>query len=122
MGGVFKAAAVNNSYWDQEVRRPAINYLARGRAGAVPMVSVGTRGALSNVDAALGLPAGSALDDRRAGGRVVRPPGAGLSKGARWRAKGLAKLAGALGRASPAARHKAQGQQRSQKARPEKDE
>ena len=85
------------------------------------MVSLGTRQALSNVGAALGLPAGSALNDRWAGGHVVRPPGAGLSKSARQQANKAAKFAGAPGQASQGAQHKAQGQQHGQKAHPKND-
>jgi hypothetical protein len=33
---VFKAAAEDDRYWDREVRRPALTFLARGRRGAVP--------------------------------------------------------------------------------------
>ena len=36
---VFRAAARNDRYWDREVRRPALAFLARGSTTATPMIT-----------------------------------------------------------------------------------
>jgi hypothetical protein len=61
---VFKAAAIRQDYWDQEVRRPATNFLARGggHISSMPNVSAEARQAVDNVSLALTAAAGRHVD------------------------------------------------------------
>ena len=55
--GVFQAAALDHQYWDSNVRRPAVAFLARMGSQLQPAlepVSEGAKASLANVEAALG--------------------------------------------------------------------
>jgi hypothetical protein len=55
--GVFQAAALDHQYWDSNVRRPAVAFLARMGSQLQPTlepVSEGAKASLANVEAALG--------------------------------------------------------------------
>lgn len=61
--GVFQAAALDHHYWDSNVRRPAVAYLARSKSIPQPSlepISDGAKESLRNVEKALGAePSGS---------------------------------------------------------------
>ena len=46
---VFCAAARDEQYWDREIRRPALSFLARGSTSAMPTVSPSAAAAVSNI-------------------------------------------------------------------------
>ena len=76
---VFVAAARDEAFWDREVRRPAISFLARGSSVAVPAVSAQASEALAGI---LGKDSGNLkLQNQNARG----PPGQGTSRGAHSR-------------------------------------
>ena len=55
--GVFQAAALDHQYWDSNVRRPAVAFLARSRSTPQPAlepISEGAKDSLRNVEKALG--------------------------------------------------------------------
>eukprot|EP00435_Cladocopium_sp_Y103_P000377 s3357_g1.t1 len=57
--GVFQAAALDHQYWDANVRRPAVGFLARIGHQTQPTLeplSEGAKASLANVEAALGVP------------------------------------------------------------------
>ena len=61
--GVFQAAALDHHYWDSNVRRPAVAFLARSKSVPQPSlepISDGAKESLRNVEKALGAePSGS---------------------------------------------------------------
>ena len=75
---VFVAAARDESFWDREVRRPALSFLARGSLNAVPAVSAQASEALAGI---LGNNRGKGQGQPMAQAQV----GQGLSRGAKKR-------------------------------------
>lgn len=72
---VFVAAARDEAYWDREVRRPALAFLTRGSANAMPTLSPQAAEAVSGV---MGVP-------RSQSNTVARLPGQGISRKAQKR-------------------------------------
>lgn len=81
---VFSAAARDDRFWDAEVRRPAIAFLARGSSSSCPVVPSAAHEAMANVAAA----ANGRVDS--GGGKGAQ--GLGVSRAARQKRKLRAML------------------------------
>ena len=61
--GVFQAAALDHQYWDSNVRRPAVAFLARSRSTPQPAlepISEGAKASIRNIEKAVGSTPGGA--------------------------------------------------------------
>ena len=80
---VFVAAASDTTYWDREVRRPAVAFLARGSMRGTPGITPDASAALQNVEEAA----------TNSGKGIIRPPGQGTSRQAVQKRKAREQLA-----------------------------